>query len=123
MPLWRCQWLYQSTKAATHSHASPLSFESLGLEKDLSTPIFSNRDSSVAPHNRVAEAFGYGIAVIGMEDQRRLVALVAAKAAGPAVALLETGSLHQISRDVSRLQLGHIPGHQLVPPARWPTAR
>ena len=51
-----------------------------------------------------------------MEDQWRLRALVAAKAAGPSVALLETGSLHQIRRDLSRLHLGHIPGHHLAAP-------
>jgi len=51
-----------------------------------------------------------------MQDQWRLVALVAAKAAGPAVALLETGPLHQIRRDLSRLPLGHIPGHHLAAP-------
>ena len=51
-----------------------------------------------------------------MEDQRRLLALVAAKAAGPAVALLESGSLRQIRRDLSRLHLGHIPGHHFAAP-------
>ena len=51
-----------------------------------------------------------------MEDQWLLLALVAAKAAGSAVALPETCPLHQISRDVSRLHLGHIPGHHLAAP-------
>ena len=51
-----------------------------------------------------------------MQDRSRLLALVAPKAAGPAVALLETGSLHQIRRDLSRLRLGHIPGHHLAAP-------
>ena len=51
-----------------------------------------------------------------MEDQWLLLALVAAKAAGPAVPLLEAGPLHQISRDVSRLHLGHIPGHHFAAP-------
>jgi hypothetical protein len=47
------------------------------------------------------------------ENQWLLLALVAAKAAGTAVALHETCSLHQISRDASRLHIGHIPGHYL----------
>ena len=58
----------------------------------------------------------HGIAVIGMEDQWRLVALLTAKAAGAAVALLEAGPLHQISRDLRRLHLSHIPGHHLSAP-------
>jgi len=44
------------------------------------------------------------------------VVLAAAKAAGSAVALPETCPLHQISRDVSRLHLGHIPGHHFAAP-------
>jgi hypothetical protein len=36
-----------------------------------------------------------------MEDEWQLVALVASKAAGVAVALLEAGPLHQIRRDLS----------------------
>jgi len=32
------------------------------------------------------------------------------------VALLETGSLRQIRRDLSRLHLGHIPGHHFAAP-------
>lgn len=51
-----------------------------------------------------------------MEDQWRLVTLVAAKAPGAAEALLDAGQLHQISRELSRLYLGHIPGHHLAAP-------
>jgi hypothetical protein len=51
-----------------------------------------------------------------MEDQWLLLALVAAKAAGPVVALLESGSPRQIRRDLSRLHLGHIPGHHFAAP-------
>jgi hypothetical protein len=35
-----------------------------------------------------------------MQDQRLLVALTAAKAPGPAIALLEAGLLHQLGTDL-----------------------
>jgi hypothetical protein len=58
----------------------------------------------------------HGVVVIGIEDQLCLVALAASKAAGPVVALLESGPLHQIRGVPSRLHLGHIPGHHLESP-------
>ena len=51
------------------------------MEKDLSTPISSSRDSSVAPCNS-SRSLRLGIAGIGMEDQWLLLALVTAKATG-----------------------------------------
>jgi hypothetical protein len=42
----------------------------------------------------------FGIAVVGMQDQGLLVALVAAKAPGPAITLLEAGPLHQLGSDL-----------------------
>jgi hypothetical protein len=54
----------------------------------------------VAARNRFAEACGYGIAVVGMQDQWLLLALTAAKAPGPAITLLEAGPLHQLGSDL-----------------------
>jgi hypothetical protein len=73
----------------------------LGLKNERSTPSSSSLDSSVAARNRFAEACGYGIAVIGTQDQRLLLALTAAKAPGPAITLLEAGPLHQLGSDLS----------------------
>jgi hypothetical protein len=78
-----------------------LSLLTLGLEKDRSTPSSSNLDSNVVARNRFAEACGYGIAVVGMQDQWLLLALTAAKAPGPAITLLEAGPLHQLGSDLS----------------------
>jgi hypothetical protein len=77
-----------------------LSLLTHGLEKDRSTPSSSSLDSSVAARNRFAEACGYGIAVIGMQDQWLLVPLMAAKAPGPVITLLEAGPLHQLGSDL-----------------------
>ncbi len=41
----------------------------LGLENERSTSSSSSLDSSVAARNRFAEACGYGITVVGMQDQ------------------------------------------------------
>ena len=92
-----------------------VSLETLGLEKDLSTPISSSRDSSVAPRNS-ARSLRLGIAVVGVEDQGRLLALATAKATGAVVALLEAGSLDKIRCDLGRFDLGHIPGHHFAAP-------
>jgi hypothetical protein len=54
----------------------------------------------VAARNRFAEAYGYGITVVGMQDQWLLVPLMAAKAPGPAITLLEAGPLHQLGSDL-----------------------
>jgi len=51
-----------------------------------------------------------------MEDEWRLLALTAAKAAGAVVALLEAGPLHQIRCDLSRFDLGHISAHHFAAP-------
>ena len=51
-----------------------------------------------------------------MEGEWRLVAVVAALAAGAALALQDTGPLHQIGGDLRRLHLSHIPGHHLAAP-------
>ena len=72
----------------------------LGLENERSTPSSSSLDSSVAARNRFAEACGYGIAVVGMQDQWLLVALTAAKAPGPAIALLDAGPADEVSGDL-----------------------
>jgi hypothetical protein len=77
-----------------------LSLLTLSLEKDLSTSSSSSVDSSVAARNRFAEAYGYGITVVGMQVQWVLVALMAAKAPGPAITLLEAGPLHQLGSDL-----------------------
>jgi len=77
-----------------------LSLLTLGLEKDRSTPSSSNLDSNVVARNRFAEACGYGIAVVGMQDQWLLMALTAAKAPGPAIPFLEAGPLHQLGSDL-----------------------
>jgi hypothetical protein len=76
-----------------------LSLLTLGLENECSSPSSSSLDSSVAARNRPAEACGYGIAVVGMQDQWLLLALTAAKAPGPAITLLEAGPLHQLGSD------------------------
>ena len=46
----------------------------LGLENER-TPSSSGLDSSVAARNRFAAACGYGITIVGMQDQWLLVAL------------------------------------------------
>ncbi len=89
--------------------------DTLGLENDRSTPSSSSRPSKVAARNRFAEAFGYGIAVIGMEDQRLAPTLT-----DP---LSQARPADETSGNLGVFPLGHIPGHHLVPPARWPTAR
>jgi len=64
-----------------------LSFDTRGLEKDLSTPSSSSRLSSVAPRNS-SRSLRLGIAVIGMEDQQQL--------AIPADSLSQASPAHQI---------------------------
>jgi len=76
-----------------------LSLLTLGLEKDRSTPSSSSLDSSVAPRNS-SRSLRLGDAVVGEEDQRRLSALVGAKALGPTTALSQAGPLHQLSSDL-----------------------
>ena len=46
-----------------------------GLENERSIPSSSSLDSSVAARNRYAVAYGYRIAVFGMQIQLMLVAL------------------------------------------------
>ena len=77
-----------------------MSLLTLGLENERSTPSSSSLDSSVAARNRFAEACGYGIAVVGMQDQWLLLALTAAKAPRPAIPFLEAGPLHQLGSDL-----------------------
>jgi hypothetical protein len=82
-----------------------LSLLTLGLEKDLSTPSSSSRLSSVAARNRFAEAIGYGVAVIGMEDQWLAAALAVGEAFCAAVQLPQAGAAEEISGDLGLFPL------------------
>ena len=52
-----------------------LSLLTFGLENERSTLSSSSLDSSVAARNRYAVAYGYGIAVFGIQIQWMLMAL------------------------------------------------
>jgi hypothetical protein len=56
----------------------------------------------------------YDIAVVGVEDQGLLLALVTVTAAGPPVALLEIGALQHIRHALGRFQRIHIPSHRFA---------
>jgi hypothetical protein len=62
----------------------------------------------VAARNRFAEACGYGVAVIGMEDQR-----LEPTFADP---LPQTSAANEISGDLRLFPLGHIPSHHFAAP-------
>jgi len=82
--------------------------DTLGLENDLSMPSSTSRLSSMATLDRFAEAFGYGVAVVGTEGQR-----LAPTLADP---LPQTDPAEEISGDLCILPLGHIPGHHFAAP-------
>ena len=79
-----------------------------GLGKDLSSPSSSSRLSSVAARNRFAEAIGYGVAVIGMEDQWLAAALAVGEAFWAAVPLPQAGAAEEISGDLGLFPLDRV---------------
>jgi hypothetical protein len=85
-----------------------LSLLTLGLGKDLSSPSSSSRLSSVAARNRFAEAIGYGVAVIGMEDQWLAAALAVGEAFCAAVPLPQAGPADEISGDLGLFPLDRV---------------
>ena len=92
-----------------------LSFETLGLEKDLSTPSSSNRLSSVAARNS-SRILRLGNAVIGVQKQRLLTALAVGGAFCAAVPLTQAGSALEIRCNGWIVSLSNVPGHHFAAP-------